>query len=100
MGTGIAPVDCDLCEFDYYQSNIFFDDGVQHSVCLKEFCGTEGYGSTCLIGESTNLNNCRKGESISLSDGTLYDTCIICEPGFYKYVYAAVMPGNGEDQLI
>ena len=40
----------------------FFDDeGVQQLVCLKLFCGIEGYGPYCSeIGSTWGVDNCRR----------------------------------------
>ena len=63
--------------------------GLPHTICLKGFCGLYGTGSQCTTGiVSEVIVNCYK---ISV-DANFRDqeSCEICEPGYYRYVYYAI----------
>lgn len=74
--SAFGGVACNLCEQYYYETALYFDDGAEHSVCLKNYCGTEGYGETCLLGQTSTLSNCRKAENLAFADGSQHDNCV------------------------
>ena len=74
-----------MCEIGYQQLSVFDDDGVPHTVCLKQFCGLSGFGTTCVDKLPRTLDNCAKHTSASV-DSQQLESCEICMPGYYKYI--------------
>ena len=76
-----------MCEIGYEQSSVYDDDGNQNQVCLKSFCGLEGYGPTCLYMNETSLANCWKADTINAYSQYLIDRCLTCIAGYYDYFF-------------
>ena len=59
-----------MCADGYRQTLIYQDDGIARPVCLKDFCGVEGFGPFCEDmngGDDTTENeypsDCRRAQS-------------------------------------
>ena len=84
-----------MCETGYYQSQVYDDDGVSNQVCLKSYCGIEGYGPTCLnMAVETNLTNCWKADTINAQGLYLIDRCLTCVAGYFNYYFFFYMNDN------
>ena len=56
-------------------------------VCLKGYCGIEGYGETCLNTTESLLETCRKSLTENVYGRTLIDRCETCIAGYFSYFF-------------
>ena len=65
-----------MCEPGYLETQIIDDDGNERLVCLKSFCGIEGYGDTCTtIPTTSSVKNCQRMKKIAYDDSTTLSDC-------------------------
>ena len=88
--------DCIVCSQGYREAQIYSSDGIARPVCLKNFCGVEGFGSFCTPMENDDEGayplDCRKASKIAHTENkktTQYYDCEQCRQGYYRYVYGA-----------
>ena len=89
---------CTVCADGYSPNIITGNDGVERPVCLKSFCGVEGFGEFCTSMEDDSEGeyplDCRRATRYSYTFNkttTNYYDCEQCRQGYYSYVYGASM---------
>ena len=60
---------------------------MQNLVCLKAYCGIEGYGETCLNTTESELEYCRKSVPENVNGQSLIDRCETCIAGYFSYYF-------------
>ena len=77
---------CSLCKSGYYETQLYDAFGNMNTICLKGFCGLFGVGVNCDTDrETVEVFNCLKTEIFSDYDDK--ESCLVCDPGYYRYVY-------------
>ena len=97
-----SNVSCTLCTSGTYQTSVIDDQLNTNVVCLYNFCGLTGFGSSCsdFTDEDTDRTECRRVNQYTIATGERstrnYDTCDSCNPGTYRYGSGVYLWGDTE----
>ena len=78
---------CTLCKTGYKAASLKDAEGVEHGLCLFNFCGLSGAGDGC--DPNVEIDNCLRSQEVFIGVN-YYDDCITCEAGYYSHTYTVL----------